>query len=123
MPNFRTSADLVVRAAGMLNFLRPGEDLEDRHKQTMLDTWAEVNALLQQDGISTWPDDEIPVVVFRHCARILALEVAPEFGALPPLLQSLGVQNAHSGINQAKSDLRSILMEPARFEPLEVKTI
>lgn len=90
----RTSADLCLRVAQLLNQVRPGADLADRSRSTIATIYANVLAELVDTGAAYWPEDEIPAAVFERLAHLIAVDSASSFGALPIILQATGHNTA-----------------------------
>lgn len=115
----KTANDLATRVAGLMNLLRPGETLSQRDASTIRDAWSETNAWLRADGVSWFPDDEIPIECFRKICWIVAVEVSQEFGALPIVLNAISQPDAQSAKDWLVMELRRVGSNGATEEPLE----
>lgn len=90
----RTAEQLAARVLENLNFARPGEDADVADVERIIDRYQTMHADLVDNGDAYWPVDAIPLPVFDAMGWLVAIEVAPGFGALPIVLQAIGASNA-----------------------------
>jgi hypothetical protein len=115
----RTANDLARRVAGLMNMLRPGENLDQRDATTIKEAWTEVNAWLRSDGVTWYGDDDIPADVFRRICWLVAVEVSTEFGALPIVLNAISQPDAQSAKDWLVMELRRNVSKDHLHEPME----
>jgi hypothetical protein len=120
MSNVRTPAQLAVRVASSMNLLRPGEDLSARYEAQFIDAYHELYAELIDDRIAYWPRDEIPLAVFQRIAWMVALQVAPAFGAMPILLTALSEQSSGSARETQRDYLLRHIAKDPHYETLKI---
>jgi hypothetical protein len=80
-PAPKTRLDLVTAALRALRILRADENQPSPEDYALVsDAYTGVYAELANVGVAYWPEDEIPVLVVRPLAKLLAADVASEFG-------------------------------------------
>lgn len=80
-PTPKTRLDLVVAALRLLRVLRADENQPTAEDTALVDAaYTGLYAELQNVGVAYWPEDEVPVLVIRPLARMLAAECSGEFG-------------------------------------------
>ncbi len=82
-PRSRTDVDLATEALRMLNIIGVHEEAAGADGQDALNRWHEKWADLIDDGTVDFAYDEIPLAMFRACARLLADIIAPTYGRQP----------------------------------------
>lgn len=102
----RTTAELAVRVAQLLNQVRPGQDLSARSRSTIETIYSNVLAELVDIGAAYWSADEIPAAVFERLANLIAVDSASSFGALPIILQAIGSNTQHEAREYCIAKLR-----------------
>lgn len=102
----RTTADLCLRVAQMLNQVRPGSDLSARSREVIATIYSNVLAELVDIGAAYWSEDEIPAAVFERLAKLIAVDCASSFGALPIILQATGANTQEEAREQCIARLR-----------------
>jgi hypothetical protein len=112
----RTAKQLAVRVASSMNLLRPGENLSARFEQQFLEAHEELLAQLRDERLAYWTADEIPLAVFQPMAWLVALQVAPAFGAMPVLLQALSQPNADAARDAQRGFLMVHVSKDPHFE-------
>lgn len=86
----RTINDLIERVVGRMGMKRPGEDPDEDVAAEIKKQWPEIHASLVSQQIAYWPVDAIPLQVFQDVTNLVALTIAPDFGAMPVVLNSIG---------------------------------
>jgi len=114
----RTPAELALRVATSMNLLRPGEDLPVSMQSQIEQAYEEQYAELLEDRLAYWPQEEIPLAVFQRVAWLVAIQVAPAFGALPVLLLALATPDADVGRDTIRRWLRDHVSKDATYETL-----
>ena len=120
MPAFRTTGDLVLRVAQLLNQVRPGADVSDRSRQTITTIYENVLAELIDMKAAYWPADEIPTAAFERLAMLIAVDSASSFGALPIILQAVGRQSQDEAREYCIAKLRLHVTREPQYEDIHV---
>lgn len=102
----RTTSDLCLRVAQLLNQVRPGADLSARSRDTISTIYENVLAELVDLKAAYWSLDEIPTAVFERLAMLIAVDSASSFGALPIILQATGQNTQNDARDYCISKLR-----------------
>lgn len=102
----RTINDLIERVVGRMGMKRPGEDPDEDVAAEIIKQWPEIHAELVSLEIAYWPVDAIPLQVFKNVAGLVALEIAPDFGAMPVVLSSIGSNDAETAKDTLLRKLR-----------------
>lgn len=102
----RSTADLVLRAAELMNHVRPGADVSDRARSTITKIYQNDLAELVDKNAAYWSENEIPSAVFERLAMRIAVKSASSFGALPIVLAAIGVSNGREADEYTLHQLR-----------------
>lgn len=116
----RNTDDLVQRVVGRLAMTRPGEDPDEDVAAAIRAQWPEIHAELVSDQIAYWPVDAIPLQVFKNIVTLVALEVAPDFGAMPVILNAIGTNDAEVAKDGIKRKLREHVAKDFNEERMQV---
>ncbi len=80
----KTPQDLATRALHILRKLEAQEEASTEDAADVVDLYSRKHAEWTFEELAWWPLAEIPDMAFDHVAKIIAQEVAPEFGAAVP---------------------------------------
>lgn len=117
----RTGVPLSTRVAKLMNFLRPGEDPDAEFAAEVEETWLELHATMTDDGLCYWDVESIPIDVFRNVAWLVAIEMAPAWGATPIILQSLQAASIEDAVNLIRGRLRDHISKSQVSETLKIQ--
>lgn len=117
----RTTLALADAALKLMNQKRVGDEMDDEDVAAIREAWAALNAELRDRSMSYWGDDEIPLEVFRHVTRLVAIEVAPGYGTLPIVLQSISQPTSEGAREAVFSALREHIATRPVYDTLRIE--
>lgn len=80
----KTPQDLATRALHILRKLDAQEDAASEDAADIVSVYEDMHAKLTFREVVWWPVAEIPDMAFQDITKIVAQEIAPEFGAQVP---------------------------------------
>lgn len=116
----KTARELCINALQQkLQLYRPGIAPSASHIAACREEWDNLHAELVDEGIAYWDADEIPHAVFTRCAWLLAIEVAPSYGALPIVLQSIEQPSGEAAKGFIRARLRDHVAQTETHETVQ----
>lgn len=114
----RTTFALADAVLKLCNMKRVGEEMDEEALAEIREVWSGLNAELTDKGRSYWDDEAIPLEVFRRIVWLVSIEIAPGYGVMQLVLQSISQPDAEAARHAVYSTLDEHVASRPNYETM-----